>query len=58
MASGDLTASAPVLCKTSAAIVTAVAALNLAISNTDVCHIIPTNDLDNGWWVFKVTRAV
>lgn len=56
MASGDLTASAPVACSSSAAIKTAVDALNLAAA-TDVVMIVPIPGRDQNWLVFKVERA-
>ena len=56
MSSGDLTASSPVLCLNSGAVVTAVNALNLA-SGADFLEIVPANGLSFGYWVFKVERA-
>lgn len=54
MAAGDLTASTPTVCTTSAAIKTAIDALNLAAA-TDFIMVVPSHL--NGWLVFKVERA-
>ena len=60
MARGDLTASALVHCSTSGAIKTAIDALNLSNLNTsgsDWIEILPTGNLNGGFWVFKVEVA-
>lgn len=56
MASGDLTASTPVLCSGAAAIKTAIDELNLA-ATTDRLVVIPITDSPNQFLVFKVERA-
>lgn len=55
MASGDLTASTPVLCEGSAAVKTAIDALNLA-ATTDKVFCVPVEGRENVWIVFKVER--
>jgi len=54
MAAGDLTASAPVFCATSAALKVEIDKLNLALA-TDRIFIVPSGL--EGWLVFKVERA-
>lgn len=56
MASGDLTASTPTVCKTAAELKTAVDALNLA-ATTDKLIIVPLGDISGSVHVFKVERA-
>jgi len=56
MAAGDLTASEPVICYTSAEIKVAIDALNLALA-TDFLFVVPYVGRDNTWMVFKVERA-
>ena len=56
MGAGDLTASTPVLCVGSAAIKTAIDALNLA-ATTDFIITVPVPGRDQCWLVFKVERA-
>jgi len=55
MASGDLTASTPVLCQGEAAVKTAIDALNLAAA-TDFIMVIPVSGRANCYVVFKVER--
>jgi hypothetical protein len=55
MASGDLTASTPVYCEGSAAVKTAIDALNLA-AVTDFLFVLPVEGKTNVWIVFKVER--
>jgi len=56
MASGDLTASTPVVCTTGTEVKTAVDALNLA-ATTDKLVVVPYPDVSGKWLVFKVERA-
>lgn len=56
MASGDITASTPVLCESSAAVKTAIDALNLA-ATTDKLIVCPVTGRDQCWMVCKVERA-
>ena len=56
MAPGDLTASTPTEVTSSAAIKTAVDALNLA-ATTDKVAIVPVAGRDNSYLVFKIERA-
>jgi len=55
MASGDLTASAPVLATTGTEIKAAVDALNLT-ATTDKLVVVPTSDVSGQVNVFKVER--
>lgn len=55
MASGDLTASTPVLCQGEAAVKTAIDALNLAAA-TDFLFVVPIAGRPNCYVVFKVER--
>ena len=56
MAAGDLTASTPVECVGSAAVKTAIDALNLA-ATTDFIKVVPVAGRNNTYLVFKVERA-
>lgn len=56
MAAGDLTASTPVLCIGSAAIKTAIDAINLAAA-TDFLFVVPVSGRNDCYYVFKVERA-
>jgi len=55
MASGDLTASAPVLCRGAIAFKAALDALNLA-AVTDKVVIVPIPNLRESFFVFKIER--
>ena len=55
MAAGDLTASTPTVASTTAAIKTAVDALNLAVA-TDFIMVVPISGRDQAWAIFKVER--
>ena len=55
MASGDLTASTPVIVKTEAAMKVAVDALNLALA-TDRLVVVPFADASGNFLIFKVLR--
>lgn len=56
MASGDLTASTPVLCEGETAVKTAIDALNLT-ATTDFLFVVPVSGRSNCYIVFKVERA-
>lgn len=56
MAAGDLTSSTPTLCTGSAAVKTAIDALNLA-ATTDFLFVVPVEGRNDSYLVFKVERA-